>query len=103
MPDCIWLRGSLLKDTEWHFVTVTSNGHTFVDGVTANMVATSTATMALRAQSARRSFSVANDQDGVGNVNDFGEATGLDVNVTSRSTTWRSLQRRRRHGLRWAA
>ena len=82
LTNCILLRGTLLKDTEWHFVTVTSNGHTFVDGVaaaSADIVAHNGATCA----GGTSSFTVANDQDGVGNVNDASQATGLDVNFVA--------------------
>ena len=80
--NCVLLRSSILKDTQWHYITITSSRSTFVDGVAVGAADISQNNGASCA-GGTSSFSVANDQDGVGNVNDASQATGLYVNFVA--------------------
>ena len=78
--NCILEKSTILPDNDWHFVTVTSDGGTYVDGVA---VADQYQNLGTTCAGGTASFSIANDQDGVGNVNDANQATGLQVNFVA--------------------
>ena len=88
--NCMMLSASFLPDEDWHVVTMTSAGQTFLDGVltTSGVYANDGAACAGVA-----SFSLANDQDGVLNVNDAGQASPLHVNyLTIYDVAWSASQ-----------
>mmetsp|Transcript_7533 Transcript_7533/g.16853 ORF Transcript_7533/g.16853 Transcript_7533/m.16853 type:complete len:298 (-) Transcript_7533:364-1257(-) len=87
--NCVLLWNSILPDDgNWHHIAVTSAGATFVDGVIAdsNDVYSQSGSSCAGAAG---SFSLANGQDGVANVNDAEQATGLHARyVAIHSIAW---------------